>query len=104
MPTAYRVILMPEAFDNLDAIVNHIKRDSPQNAASTLDLLWRATQSLNQFPHRYKIHRRTRGAERVVHSMPVPPFLIYYEIIEQPSTVRVLTIRDGARRPPGRFE
>jgi plasmid stabilization system protein ParE len=103
MPTTYRVILMPEAFDNLDAIIDHIKQDSPQNAAATLDVLWKASQSLNQFPHRYKIHQG-RGAKRVIHSMPVPPFLIYYEIIENPATVRVLTIRHGARRAPRLFE
>jgi hypothetical protein len=40
MPDVYRVIVLPEAFDDLDAIVDHIKRESPQNAAGTIDRLW----------------------------------------------------------------
>jgi plasmid stabilization system protein ParE len=60
MPTLYRVIVLPEAFDDLDRITDYIKRDSPQNAAAVLDRLWDATQTLSLFPHRYKVreHRR----------------------------------------------
>jgi plasmid stabilization system protein ParE len=34
----------------------------------------------------------------------VPPFIIYYRITEKPATVRVLTVRHGARRQPRRFK
>jgi len=103
MTPSYRVILLPRAFDDLDAIVDYIEKDSPQNAASVLDQLWQAAQSLSTLPHRYKIHRSNRKPERVIHSMPVQSFIIYYQIIEHPPTVRVLTIRHGARRQPKRF-
>jgi len=103
MPDAYRVILLPEAFDDLDAIVDYIEHESPKNAALTVERILRAAQSLSQLPHRYKVHRSKKQLDRTIHSMPLPPFIIYYRIIEQPPTVRVLTIRHGARRPP-RFE
>jgi plasmid stabilization system protein ParE len=104
MPTPYRVILTPEAFENIDAIVDGIEEDSPQNAAAVIDLLWKACQSLSQLPHRYKVHRSNKNRRQVVHSMPVPPFIVYYRVSERPSTVRILTIRHGARRQPRRFK
>jgi len=36
--------------------------------------------------------------------MPVPPFIIYYHIIDQRRAVEVMTIRHGARRQPRRFK
>ncbi len=103
MPAEYRVILMPEAFEDIDEIVDYIKQVSPQSTAGVIQRLQDATQSLQFLPHRYKVHRSTRRADRVIRSMPVPPWVVYYRIIEQPPTVRVLTIRHGARRQPKRF-
>ncbi len=99
----YRVIILPEAYDNLDQILDYIKSESPQNAAKTVDRLWKAAQSLGQFPRRYKVHRRTRRPAQTIRSMPVPPFVIYYHIVENPRTVRILTVRHAARQPPTRF-
>ena len=104
MSRVYSVIVTPEALDNLDAIVNYIKRNSPQKAAATIERLWNATQALSQLPHRCKVHRSSNRPERVVHSMSVPPYLIYYRILETPPIVRVLTIRHGTRRQPQRFK
>jgi plasmid stabilization system protein ParE len=103
MPRSYRIILLPEAYDDLGEIFDYIKRDSPQNAVTTVDRLVRSAQSLSQFPHRYKVHRWRRRPSEIIHSMPVPPFIVFYCVIEKISTVRVLTIRHGARQPPKRF-
>jgi hypothetical protein len=35
---------------------------------------------------------------------PVPPFILYYQVIEKPPTVRILTIQHGARRQPKKFK
>jgi plasmid stabilization system protein ParE len=104
MPPAYRVILQPRAFENLDAIFDYIKHDSPQNAIAMVDRLWAAANSLDHLPHRYKVHHRSKNPAKVIRSMPEPPFVIYYNVIEQPRTVRILAIRHGARRPPRRFD
>jgi plasmid stabilization system protein ParE len=103
MGSVYRVIVLPQAFDDLDEILDHIKQDSRQNAAATIDQLWQGCQSLNTLPHRYKVHRTAKDANRIIRSMPVPPFIVYYRIIEASATIRVLTIRHGARRAPRRF-
>ena len=103
MQRLYRVIVSPEAIRNLDAILVWMKRDSVQNALTVFDSLWQATQSLQRFPHRYKIYRQNRKSQLVIRSMPVPPFVIYYRVIERFTTVRVLTVRHGARRQPRRF-
>jgi plasmid stabilization system protein ParE len=36
--------------------------------------------------------------------MPVPPFVIYYRVLEAERIVEVLTVRHGARRQPRRFK
>jgi len=36
--------------------------------------------------------------------MPVPPFIVYYRIIERSAAIRILMIRHGARRAPRRFK
>jgi plasmid stabilization system protein ParE len=100
MIPSYRVLLAPDAFRDLDMILDYIRRDSPQNAARTIDRLWSATQSLDRFPHRYRVYRLHRRPELAIRAMPVPPFVIYYRIIEPLHTVRVLTVRHGARRRP----
>ena len=103
MPQSYRVIVLPEAFADLDRITDYIQQDSPQNAARILDQLWNATRTLDTFPHRYKVHELRRDPAKTVHSMPVPPFIIYYRVDETNRSVRVLTVRHGRRRQPRRF-
>ena len=100
MLDTYRVIVLPQAFDDIDRIIEYIRAQSPQNAAQTLERLWAATQSLVEFPHRYKVHRSSRDPSRVVRSMPERPFVIYYRVIEQHRAVEVLTIRHGRQRRP----
>jgi plasmid stabilization system protein ParE len=103
MPTAYRVIVLPEAFGDLDRITEFIKHDSPQNAAAMLERLWKATQTLSLFPHRYRVREHRRDPSKAVRSMPVPPFVMYYRIDNALHAVRVLTIRHGRQKQPRRF-
>ena len=103
MPDTYRIIILPEAADNLESIHTHIELDSPQNAVAVSRKLLEAVDSLELFPHRYKAHTSSKNPDRVVHSMPVPPFIIYYRVIEHNLAVEVMTIRHGARRQPRRL-
>ena len=103
MPQQYRVLIMPEAAADLARIFDYIEQESPQNAPAVIEGIINAIDSLAQFPHRYKIHRSTRDVDRVVRSMPVPPHIVYYRVIEQHAVVRVLTVRHGAQRQPHRF-
>ena len=104
MPDQYRVIASGEAFDDLNQILDFIAEVSPQAAARMVDRLWHATQSLERFPNRYKIYQHRRRRDLVVRSMPIPPFVIYYRVVEQSKVVRILTVRHGARQKPERFD
>ena len=93
--------MTPEASSDVETIFDYIARDSPQNAATVAAVLIAAVDSLSQFPHRYKVHRSSRDPNRVIRSMPVPPYVVYYRSNEDDGTVHVLTIRHGSRRQPG---
>lgn len=103
MPDYHRIVILPEAFENLAGIYDYIEKDSPQNAIVVARKLIEAIDSLELFPRRYKVHVSSRIADRVVHSMPVPPFIIYFRVIDAEQVVEVMTIQHGARRQPRRF-
>jgi plasmid stabilization system protein ParE len=46
----YRVIVLPRAFADLDAIIDYVAKDSPQNASALLERLWAAMHSLDALP------------------------------------------------------
>jgi plasmid stabilization system protein ParE len=71
-----RVDILPEAASDLDSIFAYVSQHSPQNAAKLIQTLVPAIDSLEYFPRRYKIHSTRRRPKRIVHSMPVPPFVI----------------------------
>ena len=56
----YRVIVLPRAFSDLDAILDYIGKHSPQNAAAMVDRLLQSMQGLTALPHRYKVHERRK--------------------------------------------
>jgi toxin ParE1/3/4 len=104
MPRAYRVRTLPEASQDLTEIFKYIKEDSPDNAAAMIGRLFDAIDSLNHFPNRHRVHRSFKDPARVVRAMPVPPYIIYYRVIESDQLVEVMTVRHGARRQPRKFK
>jgi plasmid stabilization system protein ParE len=53
MAASYRVIVGPQALQDLDEILRYISQQSPQNSAKMIDRLRKAAQSLDLFPNRY---------------------------------------------------
>jgi plasmid stabilization system protein ParE len=104
MAGPYGVRTTGKASSNLDEIFAHVARESPQNATAVLQQLLDAIFSLKMLPHRYKVYRRAKDALGAVHSMPVPPYVIYYRVIERTRVVRVLTVMHGRQRRPRSFE
>ena len=104
MPPTYRVILSPRTFAHLDEILAHIGQNSPTNAAATIDRLWEAMNGLADLPHRYSIVQGRHRPATAVRRMPVPPYLVYYRVLEPLHVVRIITVRQGARRQPRRFD
>ena len=104
MPDRYRVRIMPRAADDMVGICAGIQRQSPQNASSVARRLLEAIDSLDILPHRYKVHEHRTEPGRTVHSMPVPPFIVYYRVVDRLRVVQVLSVRHGSRRQPRRFK
>ena len=97
MPPEFLIRILPAASADLIAIHDFIETNSPQNATEIIRKLFDAIDSLEIFPQRYKIHRSNTRVNRVVHSMPVPPFLVFYRIFESDGIVEIMTVRHGAR-------
>jgi toxin ParE1/3/4 len=99
MPQRYRVNLTLKAAGHLQEIFEYIHRDSPQHAQRMIERLVDGIDSLEVFPHRYKILRNKAVFGEDVHSMPVLPYLIRYHIDDENDLVTILSVRHGARRP-----
>src|SRR5690242_14432722 len=105
MAPVYHVRITKEASSHLDEIFTFIAPQSPQNAEQVCERLLNEIFALKLFPHRYKVH--SRGKKRsgeIVRSMPVPPYVVYYKIIESRRVVRILSVLHGHRRRPRRFK
>jgi plasmid stabilization system protein ParE len=83
----------------LQEIFEYIEQHSPQNAAEMIERLLDAIDSLEMFPHRFKVVQNTDEAEAEVRSMPVKPFLVRYHVDDADHVVTILSVRHGARRP-----
>ena len=103
MPEPYEIRFTTRASDDLTSICSYIERDSAQNAASVARRLIEAIDSLVSLPHRYRIHEHRRDPAKTVHAMPVPPFIVYYRVLDRRLTVEIVAVRHGRRRQPQRF-
>lgn len=104
MTEHYRVRIMPQASNDLEEIGTYIEQDSPQNAASIAQKLLEAIDSLELLPRRCRVHERRKDPAKTVHSMPVPPFIVYYRVLDRHNVVEILVVRHGSRRQPRRFD
>ena len=97
MSDTYRVIISPEAIDDLIRILDTIAEQSPQNAVRVVDRLLAELNSLADFPRRYAvIEDATLPFD--VWRMPIPPFRALYRVIDQQRTVEVLTVRHDRQK------
>ncbi len=104
MARDYRVIVSPEAFGNMDGVIDYIALQSPANAAKVIDRLWDAMQGLKALPHRYGVVSARRQPKRAVRRMTVAPYLVYYRVDDAARVVRILTVRHGSQRQARRFK
>src|SRR5436305_5398970 len=103
MPDRYRVRIMPRAANEIASICAYIEKSSPQNAAGVAQELLDAIDSLDILPARHRIHEHRKDPSKTVHAMPVPPFIIYYRVVERHEVVEVVAVLHGSRRQPRRF-
>ena len=100
MRNIHRIIITAEALADLEGIANYICKSSPQHAASVAAKILESIDSLSLMPGRFKVVRKSNRKDRSIHAMVVRPFIIYYRVDDEHSTVRVVHIRHGSRRPP----
>ena len=96
----FRLIFMPRAAADLRQIQDYIARDSTKNAEQMVARILDATESLKEFPHRTVAERQNRRLKHPTRTLSVNPYIVYFRVIDEWKTVRILHVRHGARRPP----
>jgi len=99
----YHVIITPRAGRDLEGIHTYIARDSPANADGMITRILDGVGLFEQFPHRTMVEHRSRKIRFPVRSLPVPPYLVYFRVLDDQKVVRILHVRHGARLPPQGF-
>ncbi len=99
MMRAYRIEITRTAKADLFAIGDYVARDSPKRAIDTVDQINDALESLKHLPYRTVYAGQPPGLLRPVRTMPVSPYMVFFRVIEEANTVRVLRVRHSARRP-----
>ncbi|MEN0109947.1 MAG: type II toxin-antitoxin system RelE/ParE family toxin [Planctomycetota bacterium] len=100
---AYRVVVSPQAYAELDAYVEHIatKKQAPQAAERWLRRALAAVKTLATMPHRCPIAPEDafRVGSSTIRMLIVDRCLFLYRVHEPTRTVRVLRFRHGSRLP-----
>ena len=102
MPDAYRILLAKRAADNLQAIFDHVAKDSPDNAARLVEGILSALENLALFPHRTVVEGQSANSKHPVRSLPVGSYLIFFRVLDEHRVVRIVRVRQGRRRRPKR--
>jgi toxin ParE1/3/4 len=100
----YRLIISPEASEDLQALHGFIARDSPDNAARMVERILEAIEKLKLFPHRTVLERQNPKLKYPVRTLPVKPYVVYFRVIDEQGMIRVLKIHHGSRRRARKFE
>lgn len=99
MAERYRIIYNPAAAKQLNAIFDYIEQDSSQNAVAMVKRIVEAIENLQFMPQRHPVLDWLPSSAKDVRSFPLPPYLIRYRIEAAKQSVRILSVRHGARRP-----
>src|SRR5258708_4928531 len=103
MAQNFRIIVSPRVSSDLHEIFHYIEKDSPHNAAAFIQKLIDAVDALAHFPNRGMVVEGTKNTRGETRISTVPPYIIYYRVLEKQLAIRVITIRHGARQQPRRF-
>ena len=104
MPGQYHVRLSAEVLRDLEGIHAYIAKDSISAASKMIQTLLDAIDSLEVLPHRAVVERQSAKLKYPVRSLAVPPYVIYFRVIDDEQIVQVRHIRHGARKPPKRLD
>lgn len=99
----YKIVYLPTARRQLEEAVVYIAEElcAPDVAASLLDAIDEAVNSLTEMPYRYAIYPTLYAVKREVRFVPIKNYNIHYVVNEENKTVeiwRVLHQRKRQRR------
>jgi len=99
---AYTIELSPRAFADIDAIVEHIQADSPQNATHWRRKLFEKIETLQTFPRGCSLAPEDEHCPFEVRQTILGRYRILFTVRDDNSLVYILTVRHGSRRfmPP----
>lgn len=85
----------PDAYDDLAAIGDHIRKDDPDAALRVVTTIYESARALKAFPNRGR-----KGRVKDTRELPLPPlpFIIVYRLL--PEAVEIVNIIHGAQRWP----
>jgi plasmid stabilization system protein ParE len=98
----YRIIIPEDVHAQLAEIYEYIASDSAQDAASLINQVFKAIESLKYFPLR-RIVEGHEGVSQPLRSIPVHSFRVYFYVHEMDRTVQVVLVCRGAKQLPPRF-
>lgn len=98
---AYRLIVSPEAYDELDRYVEYLTHDqaSPQSAKLWMEKVLAALRTLASFPNRCPPAPESRYSQHTIRMLIVDRGLFLYRVDEAAKMVRVLRFRHGRQLP-----
>ena len=96
----YRLIFSPESAVDLQAIHDWIAKDSPRNAARTIDRILADIDGLCEIPQRFAVVPSKRKLPWPLRRLPIPPFRVLYWIEEEKLAVRILVVQHGRQQSP----
>jgi plasmid stabilization system protein ParE len=94
---SYRVLIQPTAVDDLDGAFRWISRTSADRAATWLDEIFTAIQTLREFPRRCPRAPEDDAFSEEIRQLLHGDFRTLFTV--DGDAVRVLHVRHGARRP-----
>ena len=104
MARRYRILLSKRVASDLERIFDHIAKDWPDAAAKMVDRILGSIERLKMFPHRNVVMGQSPRLKHPVRSLPVPPYVVFFRVMDAQGVVRVVQVRHGAQRRPKRFD
>ena len=92
-----KIILSPQAIEDLAAIVRRIAKDDPEVAQRIGHALIDRVSILENFPLLGSPYAKRRGVRKLVSR----PYLIFYRVRAEENCVDILRYWHGAQRDPG---
>jgi len=87
----------PAAAEDLEGIVNYIRKDNPDAARRVARTIYDRAGELGRFPHQGR-GGRVEGTREL--PLPSLPFIVVYRVLERADTVEIVNVIHGAQHWP----